>query len=320
MKKFNVAGITFKMKTIPSLSMARPSGAVKFIAEPNNEKDKNAVGIWWEGAQIGYVPVASGLQKVCADKGVGIIAGYKYHHPDWKELGIPKWNDQHIGQLKSIEVGVDVEAEIESPVIGGRYMRVTQLLGYFNTGGTCDNLIRWAFGKGNTFEEYKEALDETAVAGTAMHSSIEEYFVDSKEVSLFCLPNGWDNFVKKYEPEFCYGEERFKDNELMVTGQPDFVGYINHKGRRVLAVLDWKSGKRTQLKHRIQIAIYAKNIVWQGEKPEVAVVVYFGSDAKQGFSVSVVDIESIENYYLATKHLKELMRLTNAPVDESKYL
>jgi hypothetical protein len=88
----------------------------------------------------------------------------------------------------------------------------------------------------------------------------------------------------------------------------------------VLAVLDWKSGKKTQLKHRIQIAIYAKNIVWQEEKPEVAVVVYFGSDAKQGFSVSVVDIESIENYYLATKHLKELMRLTNAPVNESKYL
>lgn len=320
MRKFNVAGITFALKQKPELYMYRPTGAVTFEAEPDNPSDKNAVAIYHNGNKLGYVPADKpDLQKFCKESGVGLVSSYKYHHPDWKELSIPKWNDKHMGQLKSIEIEVDLAPEKESDVIGGRYMRVTSFLSYLNTSGTCDNLIRWAFGKGNTFEEYKEALDETAENGTLMHEAIEKFF-DADSFRSDLLPEGWDKFVQKYEPEFVYGEERFKDNQLMLTGQPDFVGYIKYKGRKVSAILDWKSSKAVQLKHRLQIAIYNKNAYVDGINPEVSMVVAFGANNKQKYSVSVLDKDDIENYYQASKLLKEVINLTGCKVDESKYL
>ena len=319
MRKFNVAGITFALKQKPELYMYRPTGAVTFKAEPDNPSDKNAVAIYHNGNKLGYVPKDKPeLQKFCKESGVGLVSSYKYHHPDWKELGIPKWNDKHMGQLKSIEIEVDLEPEKESDIIGGRYMRVTSFLSYLNTSGTCDNLIRWAFGKGNTFEEYKEALDETAENGTLMHECIEQWFSTKGDAPM--LPKGWANFEKKYQPSYVYLEKRFKDNQLMLTGQPDFVGYITYKGRRVSAVLDWKSSKAVQLKHRLQVAIYNKNAYVDGINPEISMVVAFGANNKQGYSVSVLDKDEVENYYQASKLLKEVINLTGCKVDESKYL
>jgi hypothetical protein len=320
MRKFNVAGITYCVRDTPELKTARPTGAVTLKGV--QFQGDLAVEIWQGGVQLGYVPKASGILSECADAGMGTVTGYKYHHPDWQEMGIPKWNDDHIGELKSVEISVGLEVEPDGEVIGGQYMRVTSFLGYLSTSGTMDNLIRWAYKQGDTFDKYKAALGSTCVAGTSMHDSIEEYFNESGKGNLSHLPEGWDGFVERFEPETCYMEQRFRDNTLMLTGKPDWVGYITHPKtkRRVLAVLDWKSSKAVQLKHRLQLAIYAKNSSFDGDVPEIAMVVAFGSKTNQKYSIGKIDHEQIENYYTACLHLKKVIELAGCPVDKTKYL
>jgi len=113
-----------------------------------------------------------------------------------------------------------------------------------------------------------------------------------------------------------YGEEMFYDKKLMVTGQPDFVGYINWKGRRVRAVVDWKSSKRPSLKHKIQASIYAMNASLDEQPIEVAMVVAFGASTKQGFSVAVVERDQIESNYLAMEYLSKAMECVGVKADE----
>ena len=101
----------------------------------------------------------------------------------------------------------------------------------------------------------------------------------------------------------------------MVTGQPDFVGYITFKGRRVLAVVDWKSSKKPSIKHKLQASIYATNVEWDGEKPELAPIVAFGADNKQRFSASAVSADQIANNYQAMRHIKKAMALTGVRIN-----
>ena len=102
----------------------------------------------------------------------------------------------------------------------------------------------------------------------------------------------------------------------MITGQPDFVGYIDHKGRRVRAVVDWKSSKRPSLKHKIQASIYSMNSLLYEEPIEVAMVVAFGADNKQGFSVAIVEREQIESNYEAMVHLSKALECVGILPDE----
>ena len=162
----------------------------------------------------------------------------------------------------------------------------------------------------------EEALNECAENGTLMHDSIEESFKLTEKVSLSHLPDGWDNFVEKYKPEFVYGEERFYDNNLMVTGQPDFVGYIEWKGKRIRAVVDWKSSKKPSMKHKIQASIYSMNCSIDEQPIEGALIVAFGADTKQGYSVGYVDREQIESNYLAMEHIKKAMECVGVYIDE----
>lgn len=310
-----VAGISFFASRFDEVAMARPVGRVTFVPVEDNEYDENAVAILWNGKQLGWVPKGD-KQPIALQTGEGVILDYKYYHPEWKKLGIDKWNDQHIGSLKSVSIGIGKEDEYGDS-IGGKYMRVSSFIKYFDHYGGGDGLIKWAFNQGSTYEEYEEALNECAENGTLMHDAIEKFFTDGTKSDL--LPDGFDNFLDKYEPEFLWGEERFRDNELMITGQPDFVGYITHKGKRVLACVDWKSSSQVRPSHRTQISIYTKNVKVPAE-PEVAMVVAWGADTKQGFSASVLERNEIENKYLACRYIRKVMDLMHVWVDESKFL
>jgi predicted RecB family nuclease len=205
----------------------------------------------------------------------------------------------------------------EGRIIGGRYIRCTKFLKYFDPYGGGDGLLRWAFNQGDTFEKYEEALNECAENGTLMHDEIEGYFKTGEFTEgRKYLPEGWDNFVDKYRPEMIYGEERFYDNNLMVTGQPDFVGYIDWKGQRIRAVVDWKSSKKPSMKHKIQASIYSMNCSIDEQPIEGALVVAFGASTKQGFSVGYVSREQIESNYLAMEHIKKAMECVGVYVDE----
>jgi hypothetical protein len=285
---------------------------VSFEAEPDNEYDPNAVKVMYKDQHIGYVPKSELAQKTALEYGTANIIDYAYWDSDIK------WNENHIGQFQSMtfEIG-GVEVEDNGKIIGGRYIRCTKFLKYFDPYGGGDGLLRWAFSQGDTFEKYEEALNECAENGTLMHDEIEGYFKTGEFTEgRKYLPEGWDNFVDKYRPEFVYGEERFYDNKLMVTGQPDFVGYINWKGRRVRAVVDWKSSKRPSLKHKIQASIYAMNCSIDEQPIEGALIVAFGADTKQGFSVGYVSREQIESNYKAMEHIKKAMECVGVYVDE----
>ena len=310
-----VRGISFFTAKNMRLGKSRPVGRVTFVHHPDNEHDPNAVAIMWKGEQLGWIPMGD-YQKVALEAGEGVVLDYKYYHPEWADLGIDKWNTQHIGLLKSCTIGIKQEDEY-SDVIGGRYMRVSSFIKYFDHYGGGDGLIKWAFDQGSNYNEYKEALDKCADEGTLMHDAIEKYF--SEGTMSDDLPEGFKRFIDKYEPEFEWGEERFRDNELIVTGQPDFVGYINHKGRRVLACVDWKSSSSVRPSHKTQISIYTKNIK-EPDEPEIAMVVAWGALNKQGFSTSVLEREEIENKYLACKYIRKVMDLMDVWVDESKFL
>jgi hypothetical protein len=309
-----LVGVTFATNSNPELKKLRPSGVVTFEAEPDNEYDKNAVKVLYKGQHIGYVPKSELAQETALQVGTARIIDYAYYDPDIK------WNTEHIGQFQSMSY--DIKEEVDenvrggSPrIIGGRYVRCTTFLNYFNTSGGAEGLIRWAFDQGTTYEEYQEELNNCAENGTMMHLAIENYFNQPTPFPPD-VPDGFYNFVKKYNPEAVYMEERFYDNNLMITGQPDFVGYIDYKGRKVRAVVDWKSSKRPSLKHKIQASIYACNSEIDGEQIEVAMVVAFGSDAKQGFSVAVVERDQIEQNYYAMEHIKHAMECVGIVADE----
>jgi len=304
-----LVGITFATDHNPELKQLRPSGVVSFEAEPDNEYDPNAVKVMYKEQHIGYVPKSEVAQTAALEAGTAKIIDYAYWDSDIK------WNENHIGQFQSMtfEIG-DVEVD-NGKIIGGRYIRCTKFLKYFDPYGGGDGLIKWAFNQGSTFEEYEEALNQCAEDGTLMHDAIENWFrIGGAESEL--LPAGWDNFVNKYNPEFVYGEERFYDNNLMITGQPDFVGYIDWKGQRIRAVVDWKSSKKPSMKHKIQASIYAMNSSIDEQPIEGALIVAFGADTKQGFSVGYVSREQIESNYLAMEHIKKAMDAVGVYIDE----
>ena len=308
MNEFNVAGITFALDRMPELKQSRPVGAVYFIPEPNNEYDSNAVKIQLaDGTDIGYVPKGA-YQNIAKEVNEGVVVEYKYHDK------INGWNDEHKGNLKSITIGVESEDEF-GDIIGARMLRCTSFLSYFDCYGGGDGLIRWAFNQGSTFDEYQEALENVSQAGTDMHESIEKFFNgDSYEENI---PEGFYNFVKKFEPEVDWMEERFRDTKLLVTGQPDWVGEVTYKGNRVRAVVDWKSSKKPSMKHKLQASIYACNI---NPRPEIAIIVAFGSDNKQGYSASVLEQEEIKQNYIGCQYIRKAMDVIGVWIDESKFL
>ena len=304
-----LAGVTFATDRNPELKQLRPSGAVTFEAEPDNEHDENAVKVLYQGNHIGYVPKSEVAQKECLSHGTGRIVDYAYYDSDIR------FNQKHIGQFQAMtfEVG-DVEID-NGRIIGGNYVRATKFLSFFNPSGSFEGIIRWAFNQGDTYEKYEEALNEAAENGTLMHDAIESY-LRKEDYNEEHLPEGWDNFVKNFEPEFVWGEERFYDNDLMVTGQPDFAGYIVHKGQRKRVLLDWKSSKRPSLKHAMQISLYSMNSQVDDENIEGAMVVAFGGDTKQGFSTKWISREQIESNYMACKHIKSAMECVGVYINE----
>tara|TARA_X000001382_G_scaffold80607_1_gene56749 strand:+ start:1663 stop:2613 length:951 start_codon:yes stop_codon:yes gene_type:complete len=310
MISFKVAGLMSQGDEVTSL---RPTGYVLLQAEPENEYDSGAVAVYYNDVRVGYVPKKGNYQKqaIKAMKAKVVACSYVHAYVDGK----PQWNDDGEGELRSIRVEIEAEKESASKVIGGHYLRVTSFLKHFDPYGGSEGLIRWAFSQGETFDEYKDALTKCADDGTLMHDEIEGYFKTGEFTEgRQHLPEGWNAFVDKFEPEFIFGEERFYDSKLMVTGQPDFVGYVTFKGRRVLAVVDWKSSKKPSLKHKLQASIYASNVEWEGEKPEIALIVAFGADNKQRFSASAVSADQIGNNYKAMLHVKRAMELVGVRI------
>ena len=302
--EFNVAGITFA-KDFDKIGKLKPKGLlVKFVPEPDNPTDQNAVAIYLGDMHVGYVPKRGGHQQdVQHCDGMGMVCDYGYTVD-----GGETWNDNHEGRLQSLRIAIDIPDNLRS------YQRVTSFLKYFDPSGGSEHLIRWAFSQGSNFDEYEEALHETSIAGTDMHNSIQEHFEQTEKVSLSHLPDGWDNFLDKFHPEPLVLEKRFFDDTLGVTGQFDFLGSIMWKGERIPVVIDWKSAKAPRLSHKLQAAIYAKNV----NHVQGAMVVAFGAQNKQRYSGTFITPEQIDEYYGAMVKLSEIVKTLNIKPEASK--
>ena len=311
MIEFGVAGIIKEGERNHILRRQRPTGMVKFVAEPENPYDSNAVMVMYNDIKLGYVPMSKvgfkgSYQEMALKAKVGEIIRYSYT-PDHGKT----WNTEHDGMLGSVRLSIAMEDEDTfSPPIGARYVRISALLNFLNLGGGFDGIIKWAFDQGGTHKDYVRAIGDAQNNGTEMHEAIEAKLMGYDTEYADCEPEGLDNWIEKHQPESLETEVRIRDNDISVTGQYDWLGYITYKGVRHLAIVDWKSSKSVKPHHKIQASFYAKNANSM-ERPTLAVVVAFGSDAKQGYSMSVVEADDIEANYQGIVLLKRALDMFN---------
>ena len=305
MIEFGVRGIMFEGDANHILCRQRPKGAVHFVPEPDNPHDPNAVVVVYEGIKLGYVPRSKvgyegSYQEMASKARVGEVTRYSYTEDRGNT-----WNNDHKGRLGSVHVSIAMEEEEYSPALGAKRVRISALLNYLNLGGGFDGIIKWAFDQGGTHQDYVRAISDAQYNGTKMHEDIEAILMgyDSDGENI---PDGLDNWIEKYEPEGLESETRIIDSRIDVTGMYDWLGYITYKGVRHLAVVDWKSSKTVKPHHKIQASFYAMN-ARSIELPTLAMVVAFGSKAKQGYSVGVVEAPEILVNYKGIELLKRTL-------------
>jgi hypothetical protein len=122
--KFNVTGLTFRTAETPELLEAKPAGEVTFELDPTNQFAKNprgALKVIWGDYCIGFVPDAErALQdKIISamDTGANINAAILEYSYAWEDENEKKhFNDDHVGVLCHIVIGVDVDVPVTKPV------------------------------------------------------------------------------------------------------------------------------------------------------------------------------------------------------------
>jgi hypothetical protein len=169
---------------------------------------------------------------------------------------------------------------------GIEYQSITSFLSTYPS--YVDPLIKWAIEKFTNIEEYEEFMKKAAEEGTAMHEQCERMLKGEDED----FP-GMQSFMQKYNPEVISMEETIFDKELGLAGKYDALLKICD----LSVLIDWKSSKSVQEKHKAQVAFYAHN-----KGAQEAWVVCFGTENKQGYSISKVDIAK---YYKRVALLKE---------------
>ncbi len=302
--QFSVAGITFRMKENPELKLARPTGAVTIVPDPNNPHDKLALKVMWNDTNIGFVPADKAgvttqakIHKYLSD---GTPFAARINSYVYRDKG--GWNHEHEGSLGAVKIDLCAEGDEEGDIIamdGVLYDRVTSVLSNFTQGG-AKFLIRWALNNFGDFEDYETFMHDAASKGTAMHDALELYFRDHdlNDQQVEHLPKKLQLMCDTYAIEPISMEERLFDTELAVSGRYD----MRCMWDGVEAIVDWKSSKAIRITHKIQSCWYAHQAGLSR-----AVVVAFGG--KSGLSVWIGDDDTVERGYQAFRHIRALSTL-----------
>ena len=329
--EIQVVGIQAQAKKSPfTFRELRPTGFVDLVHCPDNPYDKFCIEVRLDQPETGEyiqlgciaglkqegVYVGSEIQKHIIDNNITTAGVVKYGYIDGQD-----WNDEHRGHLQAVTLQIEIPQNDSGRAIGGKYMRVTSFIKYFDGYGGGDGLIKWAFKHGATFEEYEKHLNGLSEDGTAMHDAIERFLTGSQE-SLHLLPDAWAAFYKKFEIDVIETETRFEDSTLRVSGKPDLVCYLRKRGSGdpfVLTVIDWKSKKQAGMSEQCQLSIYSKNKSFDGQPIEQAMVVCFNKEAaKQGYSTATYKRSTIEATYEAMILLRKMMDLAKVWVPQNK--
>ena len=276
-------------------TQVQPEGLITLKWDKTNAYDDRAISAHYDGTHIGYLKRGSEEQSYCFnllrnDKmPKATVVEYKFAYKEGEKL---IFNDEHKGDLMHVEL--EIEGHVGYTRNGQDYISITNLLGYLNPTGGMGNIIRWAIEKFERYPDYEQFMCEAADKGTAMHTMIEEY-LKKREIGN----DGIKNFVKKFDPEVISLEQRLF-SPTGVAGTYDALLRIGGKN----IVVDWKSSKKPQLKHKIQGAFYANELgadeVW---------IVTFGGTTRQGYSVSKVSRDKIITYSAVIEKLAEIYSL-----------
>jgi hypothetical protein len=295
MVTFGVSGITFRIKEQPWLKHIKPKGFVSFLKEPTNEYDKNAVRIIYEGYHIGYVPAT--INKNWKHK-TGTIQSYAYINDEGE------FNDKDDGILQAVLIEVKEEDADTPEVLRFDDMEITydrKSHTYSDAFGvllsasklpsllpsSTERLIRWAFDNFETYEECQKSYDSSADNGSKLHELCEKAIRGEK------VMHPVSNFVSRYSPKLIQTEEIVYNAKNRIVGRYD--AFVEISGKRVL--IDWKSGKFKK-SYWVQLAFYATCL-----NTDEAWVVSFNTKSKQGYSISKINKEQIDEWFKVSCNL-----------------
>lgn len=250
------------------------------------------VGAQYKTFFLGYIPKEMNQNEFKSVKVSQVW--YKEHKEGQQPVG-----DNYIDG--AFIAGIEIECEGYFQITGedGRiyeaegkeYQSITSFLAD-NFPSNPDNLIKWALGNYNSYEEYQNGLNNYAEDGTSLHQLIESYLKDKTLENWDALPDNAKDFMsniflKNKGSKVISLESRCYDDNLKLAGTCDAV--LEIKGKRI--AFDWKSSKKVQDKHKVQVAFYGKN-----NDCDIACVVCFGAENKRGYSISWVDVENGYKY------------------------
>lgn len=302
-----VSGISFANKD-KLFETLRPEGKLQLIHKDDNKYDPKAIEIHYLGTKVGFVGMGTFMQDTLRSHPEITevdICGYSYATGKGNDLA---FNDDHKGRLSSIKFSVEIEDAKIGPVLNdknqyvigdGEYDRVTSVLSYANLEPNNDGLLRWQI-KHDSYEDYRKELNDSATKGTAMHDAIE-CWIGGDDSKMDLIPEGFFTWWNKFNPVVTDVEVLVRDDKLMVAGRYDLRCTIDG----VDSIVDWKSSKKVNSKHRVQVGIYCKM-----SGAQQGIVLALGAKTKQGYSASKVEGDKIDKAYqvlTCAKGIKEVM-------------
>lgn len=310
---FKIAGIQNGNYSFPE--NIKIGDRVDLVHEKDNKYDPNAVAVFFEGTQLGYVPKASNKHmKPCIKDD---MQGFTVVESDIQSFivsekitsAVVTWlKNPTSGMSHSIELTLDktppythknltVEyrhynkdgehvlcefMSLEERKAKGLYMSITSFLTHIEDKYMIrENLDRLRQYQSTRTEQH--VLDAQAKYGTLMHEFIE-YINTGKSKTA-------DKIKKITEGlELIKAEKIVFDDDLMLAGTMD------HRAKDV--VIDWKSGSFEAPKHKYQISFYCHN-----EGVSEGRIYYFGVDTKKGYKEVILYQDQIHLGYNFIKNL-----------------
>lgn len=272
---------------------------MELVLEKNKYDDK-AVSVKFNGTHIGYLPRGSAIQEEVFDdlsshrRVEATVVDYSYYDE------VKRFNTEHLGVLKS--VSIDVDAHLGYQRNGKDYDSITRLLGTGQFGDKA-RLEEWMCSWGS-YKKYRAALMATAENGTKMHKIAENCLKAYRDGTEMPDYPPVVNFLNKYKPEILGVETVVFDDDLMIAGTYDGMIRLTVKMGGKKVVIDWKTSKAVQLKHKLQGS-------WYGvvEDADEAWVVLLDSKTKQRYSVTKIGREEMKNNYEIVRHLSDIQKL-----------
>lgn len=210
------------------------------------------------------------------------------------------------------------------------FISVTSLL--TATMPMSEHLLKWIADRG--IEKANQERDEKAAYGTAMHIACERYLLDKfnlkyDEVCAFLYENSvplkYANQLQKdilSFAQFCMDRDvkplaveiMLSDTELRLAGACDLVCQMTFNGKKIIALVDMKSGRKGFWEES-EIQLHAYKQLFEKEFDDIKIDKVFSWSPKDWISTPTYNLKDQTNSSNADKlsHLLEIFKISNPP-------